>query len=592
MHKNLASRAMLAMKHPRRMHLQTLLLTVPVVVFVILGWHMRWIVDDGFIYLRVVEMVTSGHGPVFNIGERVEAFTGPLWLAILVLAELLIPLRLEWLAVTLGLGLSAAGIVMAISGAATLTRLYAPGAWLLPFGVLVPVGIAGAWLFATSGLESGLVTGWLGACMLLLARWAGSGQRLPLYGAVIIGLGWLVRPELALHSALFISLVIIMQWPRDTWGGRLTTLAAAAALPVAYQIFRMGYYGAIIANSAIAKDASRTQWDNGWAYLVDLISPYWLWLPLLLLVVGGYIPLILGLLRTANYRALVVTGAFVLVGLLHGTYITASGGDWMHARLLLPALYALVMPVAVIPIIRAHALAWLLVPWVVVSIFTLRPDNVVPWVPTSTPVSWDWPNHVLVEHRGWGDGVWQRRSWYEGEGFYYDRAFAMRFIRLELDDFSEYVRLPAAAIGGIGASGYGLGPGWQIIDLWGLAHHISGRMISTPTRYNQPRLPGHEKPLPNVWLIAIIAPEGVYPNPRTLPWRSNPLIPHSDGDEFRGQVASARQALTCPALRELLAAVSAPLTVQRFVDNFTGAWARTRLTIPPDPHEAREKFCG
>ena len=47
-----------------------------------------------------------------------------------------------------------------------------------------------------------------------------------------------------------------------------------------------------------------------------------------------------------NY--LVVVGAPVVAGLVHALYITAIGGDFMHARLLLPAVFGFVAPVAVI----------------------------------------------------------------------------------------------------------------------------------------------------------------------------------------------------------------------------------------------------
>ena len=59
----------------RRAHLgwaQWLLLLVPVVVIIIGGWSHRWASDDSYIDFRVVHNVLAGHGPVFNVGERVE----------------------------------------------------------------------------------------------------------------------------------------------------------------------------------------------------------------------------------------------------------------------------------------------------------------------------------------------------------------------------------------------------------------------------------------------------------------------------------------------------------------------------------------
>ena len=41
------------------------------------GWTHRSMFYDGYIYLHVVQNILAGHGPVFNAGQRVEAFTSP-----------------------------------------------------------------------------------------------------------------------------------------------------------------------------------------------------------------------------------------------------------------------------------------------------------------------------------------------------------------------------------------------------------------------------------------------------------------------------------------------------------------------------------
>lgn len=43
------------------------------------GFARRWISDDGLIVLRTVRNLEAGNGPVFNVGERVEANTSTLW---------------------------------------------------------------------------------------------------------------------------------------------------------------------------------------------------------------------------------------------------------------------------------------------------------------------------------------------------------------------------------------------------------------------------------------------------------------------------------------------------------------------------------
>ena len=69
----------------------------------------RHVADDAVINLRVTAQLLAGNGPVFNPGERVEAVTSPLWVAVLTVSSVLTPVRLEWLAVVLGIALPSSG---------------------------------------------------------------------------------------------------------------------------------------------------------------------------------------------------------------------------------------------------------------------------------------------------------------------------------------------------------------------------------------------------------------------------------------------------------------------------------------------------
>src|SRR5688500_739346 len=92
------------------------LLAVPVAVLAERAWSRRWMSDDGFINLRVVRQITSGNGPVFNAGERVEASTSPLWTAVLTAGDVVTPITLEWVAVLGGIALTLLGVALAIAG--------------------------------------------------------------------------------------------------------------------------------------------------------------------------------------------------------------------------------------------------------------------------------------------------------------------------------------------------------------------------------------------------------------------------------------------------------------------------------------------
>lgn len=51
--------------------------------YIFILYHSAWISDDAYITLRSVDNFVNGFGPVWNIGERVQVFTHPLWYLLL-----------------------------------------------------------------------------------------------------------------------------------------------------------------------------------------------------------------------------------------------------------------------------------------------------------------------------------------------------------------------------------------------------------------------------------------------------------------------------------------------------------------------------
>ena len=86
---------------------------------------------DGLIALRTVENLLHGNGPVFNAGEQVEANTSTLWTYVLAVGGLQPRLRLEWVAVVLGLVSAVGGLFFGLDGA---RRLFRPGGSCRPAG--------------------------------------------------------------------------------------------------------------------------------------------------------------------------------------------------------------------------------------------------------------------------------------------------------------------------------------------------------------------------------------------------------------------------------------------------------------------------
>ena len=363
------------------------------------------------------------------------------------------------------------------------------------------------------------------------------------------------------------------------------------ALPVAYQVFRMGFYGSLVPGTAVAKEGGSANLSRGWDYLLDFAKPYWLWFAALVMLAGGYLPMRFALVERGRRRALLVVLTFAGIGVVNAAYLTLVGGDYLHARLLLPAFFTVCAPVAVIPATRRHLAGLVLVPWAIIAALALRP----PQVRTDNFAANGFiaPSTFLVttDDHGWGPNGAARR-WYTTPGYYFEGG-ALQPYRIADIPLRDSVDVPIAALWGIGVSGYALGTEFLVRDGMGLADPLTAHFETTPSRIGVDRLPGHEKPAPAVWTAARLTPEGSRPRPEDFPtWGDGGLIPETTGDEFQEQVAWARAALECGGIEEIIDAQNANMSAGRFVHNFLHSFSNTRTRIPPDPEEAYHEFCG
>ncbi|MFE3289574.1 flagellar motor control protein ZomB [Rhodococcus sp. NPDC059234] len=581
-------------------------------LFVWGGWQRRWIADDGLIVLRTVRNLLAGNGPVFNAGERVEANTSTLWTYLVYAFGWLTHIRLEYVVLTLALVLSGGAIALAMVGTGSLWRRTGgtAGTLLLPAGALAYIAVPPARDFATSGLESCLVIFWIALVWVLLVRWA---QREPTTTAVLIlafvaGLGPLVRPEMVILSGLALLLIFLAP---GSWKLRVAIVAVAGAVPVLYQIWRMGYYGLPYPNTAVSKDAGGAKWGQGFTYLWNLVGPYWLLLPLLLL--GGYAGWLLlrhlrvsGAQRTdSNWQSRLhspaaVVAVVLVTALLLGVYSVRVGGDFMHGRVLLPVLFCFILPIAVLPVrlpqrgqwgrtpatglFAAGAVAWLVtVVWAIVA-----------------STAQGMPNGTVVGK----SGIVDERA------FYVLNTGHAHPIRAE--DYLDYPRmramvetiantpdggllLPAAYYtywdlvpppapipeGGAGHTVYFLNLGMtsmnvgldvKVIDQMGLAYPLAAHTA----RLGDGRI-GHDKALYPDW---VVADTGMVDQHPWLPWYLD-----------ENWVAQAQVALTCPDTQELLASSRGELNRPLFIRNLKRAFHYAEYRIDRVPAYEIER-CG
>ena len=684
------------------------------------AWQRRWIADDGLIVLRTVRNLLAGNGPVFNVGERVESNTSTVWTYLVYLGGLAGgPVRLEYVALALALALSVAGVVLVMLGAA---RLYAPmlqgrRAVLLPAGVLVYISVPPARDFATSGLENGLVTAYLGLLWWMMVCWSqalvanvpepgsrgrswrsrrgpgvgraggrhasavddetvrigqgvgaanvnagrserwgtgllagpapgaepveanpvlqearrrrgraanpapprakqplgiGVGGRFLTMLAFVAGLSVLVRPELALIGGLALVMMLVGE---RTWKRRVLIVFAGGLVPVAYQIFRMGYYALLVPGTAVAKDASGSKWSQGWAYLLNFNQPYLLWLPAVSLVAlavlvfwacrsrirlavpEGYSDVA----RAVQHPAAVV--AFMVVsGLLQAVYWIRQGGDFMHGRVLLTPLFCLLAPVAVIPVVvpdgtrTSRWVGWVLagctvVVWLDVAAWSLWAANSPGLGADATKVTY---SGIVDERRFYAQATGHAHPLTAMDYLDYPRMRAVvqaindtprGALLLPSGNYTQWDVVPAEPppppapgeppedpddgphtvfFTNLGMLGMNVGLDVRVIDQIGLANPLAMHTA----RLEDGRI-GHDKNLFPDWAVA----EG--------PWMKEPpfLPAYLDEDWVR----RAEVALQCPATDSMLNAIRGPLTLRRFGSNILHSAEFTKYRIDRVP---------
>ncbi|MFP7366678.1 flagellar motor control protein ZomB [Corynebacterium callunae] len=588
------------------------------------GWTRKWMSDDGLIVLRTVRNLLAGNGPVFNAGERVETNTSTLWQYCIYVVARMTDLRLEDIALWLALIFTTVAAVIGVLGTAHLYRKRV--AIMLPAGIIGYFSLSPARDFATSGLEWGLAIMWISIQWLLLVLWSTSGPReqasksatsggapggVLRAGAITYalafwsGLSWLVRPELALYGALT-GLLLLISAPR--WRVALGILAVALPIPAAYQIFRMGYYGLMVPHTAVAKSASDAVWGTGWAYVEDFTGPYNLWLGLALLI-GAAAFSVWRLdaqlqapqgrvgLRTPGMSITVI----VICALVHFLYVIRVGGDFMHGRMLLLPLFAILLPVAAIPINVINrgwqdfvALALVFATWAWSCVIFVQGH---PGENTSADVVDEREFWIGFTNREPGDAPLYAED-FLGAASLNDYVEVMRdqtlvqptgqqLSILTMDEPAEFSWITTPRVEGaeagdlanlpptifhvnLGMTSMNAPLNVRITDLIGLA---------TPLAARQPRIEGgrigHDKLMALEWQVA----ESATPLAYSPGWLDTEMI------------YQARQALRNPELVELFQTYREPMSQDRFVKNIKFALTTGRtLEISDDPADLLKDF--
>jgi arabinofuranosyltransferase len=288
----------------------------------IVVWRNAWLCEDAYITYRVVDNCVHGYGLRWNPLERVQVYTHPLWMLLLV--------PIQW--VRQDMYFSAMTLSLACSALAMYLLLFRGLRSTLQCVVAVSVAICSKGFidYSTGGLENPLSHVLIALFFLAYLR-EGTGPRLSTMvlwaGLALVNrldLVWIFLPAIV-HQA-----IRERGWRPCRWHAWLGLLPV-----VAWEAFSVLYYGFAFPNTAYAKLSAHVGWRNyvnqGLEYFDNSIA----WDPVTLAAIAALC--LMCLRRFKRDREL---GCLGLGALLYLAYVMRVGGDYMSGRFFTAPLFA------------------------------------------------------------------------------------------------------------------------------------------------------------------------------------------------------------------------------------------------------------
>lgn len=314
-------------------------------IFAIVLIRTAWICDDAYITFRTIDNFINGYGLRWNIAERVQTYTNPLWMFLLS-GCYVVTQEIYFTSIAISIVLSLMSVYLLVFQIAK-SHFSA----LLALIILI---FSNAFIdFSTSGLENPL-TYFLIAWFFMVYLKAENETKTIFLLSLIASLATFNRMDTIL---LFIPTLILVWWQNRTW--KTVGLMFAGFLPFfIWELFSLIYYGFFFPNTAYAKLNTGLSSDEliqqGFNYLKNSLSRD----PITLSTIG--ISFLLPFL-TKQWKLL----PLVLGILLSIIYTVKVGGDFMSGRFLTASLF-----IAVITLSQ-YSFSWRQIDWLNVPILSL-----------------------------------------------------------------------------------------------------------------------------------------------------------------------------------------------------------------------------
>ncbi len=296
-------------------------------VFVIIIFNRAWVSDDAFITLRTVDNFVNGYGLRWNIDERVQPYTHPLWM-FLISAVYYFTREAFFTLLLLSLAISSAAVAFWMLKVSRTKEATALG--LLAFMLSIAFRD-----YTTSGLENPLTNLILVIFAFYFLKDNASTPRRLVILSLLTSLAMVTRLDIVL---LYLPALVYV-WFRSTDRKRALLFIAAGQIPfIIWEAFSLFYYGFPFPNTYYAKlhtgIPQSEMYFQGLVYLMSLLRSDMI--TILIIVLAVLAPWA----AKTNRAPLVCLSSGLILYLLYVLYI---GGDFMIGRFYATAFFLSVL---------------------------------------------------------------------------------------------------------------------------------------------------------------------------------------------------------------------------------------------------------
>lgn len=416
-----------------------------------------WVGDDAYITFRTVDNFVNGYGLTWNVAERVQSFTHPLWTLVLATVYYFTS-ELYFTSIFFSLALTLAAVIV-------LARKVSKSIGSASLAIVILISSKSFIDYSASGLENPLTFLILVLFGLVYFSGQGNSKRLLLL-SLLAGFGMLNRMDTIL---LFLPGLSYAFW--QVRGKKsLVNLLIGFSPVIVWELFSLLYYGFPFPNTYYAKLQTGLPKSElmvqGLLYYLDSLNldP----LTLVVMLVG----LLMVLASRSRSKQALYAGVLLYLG-----YIVMIGGDFMTGRFFAAPLLLSVILISRIDLRPAGNLVWALMAGVLLLALT-------------TPH----PHLLITDRYGQGEeGFTGGRGVADEKGWYYQSTgllMARRGLELPRHPWAELGRtlredsIKVYEFTSVGFMGYEAGPGVHLIDEYALCDPLLARLpLSDPGKW-------------------------------------------------------------------------------------------------------------